>query len=185
MKKLSIYKCFCLVTFAVLLVIIKACSPVDGKEKGAEDFVCMPCGQQCDEKLYRQEGDCSSCNMPLVKKTTIVFNNIAPNDVCNYIAINPGVLLLDVRTKEEFSGIANPDFGRLKNAINIPIKELDKRLSELNAFKEKQVIVYCSHSKRSPRASYLLTQNGFAHVTNMAGGMSEWESVKNNNCKEK
>ena len=67
--------------------------------------------------------------------------------------MHPGVVLLDVRTGDEFNGKAKPDFGRLKNAINIPIQELDKRLSELDQHKGKQIIVYCSHSRRSPQAS--------------------------------
>ena len=122
--------------------------------------------------------------MQLVEKSTVVFDNIAPADICNYIVANPGVVLLDVRTGDEFNGKAKPDFGRLKNAINIPIQELDKRLSELEQYKGKQIIVYCSHSRRSPQASWMLTQNGFTKVTNMAGGMSEWENVNNKDCKE-
>ena len=77
--------------------------------------------------------------------------------------------------QEEFEGKANPDFGSLQNAINIPIQELETRIEELDAYKNKQVIVYCSQSHRSPRASYLLTQNGFTKVTNLAGGMSVME----------
>jgi len=46
--------------------------------------------------------------------------------------------------------------------------------------------VYCSHSHRSPRASYMLSQNGFKNVTNMLGGMSAWkESVKDKDCNQK
>ena len=88
--------------------------------------------------------------------------------------------MLDVRTKEEFEGKAEPDFGSLKNAVNIPIQEFDTKLSSINSLKNKEIIVYCSHSHRSPQASYILTQNGFTNVTNMAGGMSV---VKDNSCK--
>jgi len=42
----------------------------------------------------------------------------------------------------------------------------------LAPYKEKEIIVYCSHSHRSPQACYILTQNGFSNVTNMNGGMS-------------
>ena len=170
----------------VTLTVLIACSPVGGKSKPqvAGDFVCMPCGRDCDKQPYSQKGKCAHCNMQLVQKSTIVFDNIAPADICNYITTNPGVILLDVRTNDEFNGKAKPEFGRLKNAINIPIQELDKRLPELDQHKEKQIIVYCSHSRRSPQASWMLTQNGFAKVANMAGGMSEWGSVKNKECKE-
>jgi rhodanese-related sulfurtransferase len=97
---------------------------------------------------------------------------VAPTGICDYIKKHPGAVLLDVRTKREFEGKATPDFGTLKNAINIPVQELESKLSTISHLKNKEVLVYCSHSQRSPRASYLLTQNGFTNVTNMDGGMS-------------
>ena len=92
--------------------------------------------------------------------------------LCQYMAEHPNVVLLDVRTKEEFEGKADPNYGTLKNAINVPVQELEKNISKLAPYKEKEIIVYCSHSHRSPQACYILTQNGFSNVTNMAGGMS-------------
>jgi rhodanese-related sulfurtransferase len=110
--------------------------------------------------------------MKLVKKSTVNFNTIDPGKVCDYVAGHPGVILLDVRTKEEFENTSHPEHGTLRNAINIPIQELEGRLSEIDQFKNTEIIVYCSHSKRSPRASQLLVQSGFTKVTNMEGGMS-------------
>ena len=113
------------------------------------------------------------------KKYTIHFKAIQPAAICNYIKNNSGVILLDVRTKEEFEGEAELYFGTLKNAINISIQELAQRLSNISSLKNKQIIVYCSHSHRSPQASYLFIQNVFTNVTNMAGGMSV---MKDNSC---
>src|SRR5215203_1974918 len=168
-----------------ILFASQACSPVESKEQpgATTDFVCMPCGRDCDKQFYSQQGECPHCNMQMVEKSTVVFDNIAPADICDYIAANPGVILLDVRTSDEFNGKAKPDFGRLKNAVNIPIQELNKRMSELDGHKGKQIIVYCSHSRRSPQASWMLTQNGFGKIANMAGGMSEWEGVNNKDCR--
>lgn len=136
-----------------------------------EKYQCMPCGNQCDKQTFDKEGQCPHCNMRLVKQSSVTFRSISADLVCDYIQKHHDVVLLDVRTKDEFDGKSD-DFGTLKNAINIPIQELDKRVEELNGVKDKEIIVYCSHSKRSPRASYLLTQRGFRHVTNMEGGMS-------------
>ena len=119
--------------------------------------------------------------MALVKKSTVAFKTIQPTEICDYISKHPDVVLLDVRTKDEFEGKANPNFGTLKNAINIPVQELENRLADISGLKNKEIIVYCSHSHRSPRASYILTQNGFTNVTNMAGGMSV---MKDNFCKK-
>jgi rhodanese-related sulfurtransferase len=89
--------------------------------------------------------------------------------------------LLDVRSKREFEEKATPNYGTLRNAISIPIQQMDKRINELNAYKNKEIIVYCSHSQRSSRVSYQLTQNGFNKVTNMQGGLSV---LKDDSCKK-
>ncbi|MDP4265663.1 MAG: rhodanese-like domain-containing protein, partial [Bacteroidota bacterium] len=149
--------------------------------KPAEEYVCLPCGQECDNKVYNEPGTCASCNMPLVKKSTVNIKNIQPSEICSYVSKHPHVVLLDVRTKEEFEGKADPDYGTLKNAINIPLRELQGRLSTIDSLKGKEIIVYCSHSHRSPQATYLLMQNGFTNVTNMSGGMSV---MNDNSCKK-
>ena len=146
-----------------------AAIPTSDKSDG---YVCLPCGSDCDKMSYSSAGTCGQCQMKLVRRSTIVFGTIEPQKICSFIASHPTVVLLDVRTRAEFEGKAEPDFGGLKNAINIPIQEFDRRIQELAAFKEKEIIVFCSHSRRSPQASYLLTQNGFSKVFNMAGGMS-------------
>ncbi len=159
----------------LLLIIIFLSFTNSGKvgiNQKPEVYKCIPCGYDCDNSSYNEPGSCSSCKMELVKKSNIVFKTIQPNAICNFIKKHPNVVLLDVRTKEEFEGKVNPNFGSLKNAINIPIQELESRLSSFKIFKNKEIIVYCSHSHRSPLASYMLTQNGFNKITNMAGGMS-------------
>ena len=151
------------------------------KPAEGEAWQCTPCGNGCDKTSYNSAGKCPHCNMPLVRSSTIVFKTIEPSAIYDYINKHPDVVLLDVRTKEEFEGKANPDFGTLKGAINIPVQELESRLSGISNLKNKEIIVYCSHSHRSPQASYVLTQNGFTNVTNMAGGMSV---LKDSPCKQ-
>lgn len=145
-----------------------------------DEYSCTPCGQSCDKEVYSAYGLCSHCKMPLVKKSTINFKTIEPGEICNYISRNPNVILLDVRTKDEFEGRLEPRLGRLKNAINLPIQELEAKIALLATYKDREIIVYCSLSRRSPRASYILSQNGFKKVYNMAGGMSV---MKDNSCK--
>lgn len=143
-------------------------------------YQCMPCGNDCDGQSYDKPGNCPHCHMQLVKKSTVGFRSIKPEEVCSYIAQHPDVVLLDVRTRDEYEGKTD-DYGTLKNAVNIPIQELEERVGELKDKKNKEIIVYCSFSKRSPRASYFLTQNGFKHVINLEGGMS---AMTDTNCKK-
>ena len=144
-------------------------------------YQCLPCGSKCDTITFRQPGECPHCRMELVKKLSYNMGSIDPSRICSYLESHPNVLLLDVRTKEEFEGKADPDYGTLKNAVNIPVQQLESRLSQLNAYKNREIIVYCSHSQRSPRAVYVLLQNGFTKVTNMTGGLSV---MKDKACKK-
>jgi rhodanese-related sulfurtransferase len=151
-------------------------------------YACMPCGSSCDKAIYNKPGMCSHCNMILVDKASIKFKQIEPATLCNFIAGKgqKNIILLDVRSVEEFDGTATEKFGRLAGAINIPVQDLEKRIAELAKYKQSEIVVYCSHSRRSPRASYLLTQNGFTKVTNVEFGMSEWKNkVKPNSCTNK
>jgi rhodanese-related sulfurtransferase/DNA-directed RNA polymerase subunit RPC12/RpoP len=158
------------------------------KQASDTTYVCMPCGSSCDSASYKASGVCSHCGMKLVNKSTVKFNKIEPSNLCNFI-IEKGkknILLLDVRSPEEFNGTAEDKFGKLAGAINIPVQDLEKRIAELAKYKNKDIVVYCSHSHRSPRASYLLMQNGFSKVTNMEFGMSEWQNkVEPNTCNNK
>ena len=163
--------------FSFLLLVCDGCtnsqsSPPEVKGDG-ELYQCIPCGADCDNETYNETGECSDCHMQLVKKSSITFKSIQPTTICDYIKNHPEAILLDVRTKKEFEGKANPDFGTLKNAINIPIQELESQLASISHLKSKEILVFCSHSHRSPRASYILTQKGFIDVTNMEGGMSK------------
>jgi rhodanese-related sulfurtransferase/DNA-directed RNA polymerase subunit RPC12/RpoP len=161
--------------FLLLLALNVQCNSSNAEQRevaAAVSYQCIPCGRDCDNDVYDKPGKCPHCQMDLVEKSTVHFKTIEPSMLCQYIHDHPNVVLLDVRTKEEFEGKADPDYGTLKNAINVPVQELEKNISTLTTYKDKEIIVYCSHSHRSPRACYILTQNGFSNVTNMAGGMS-------------
>jgi rhodanese-related sulfurtransferase len=153
----------------------------------SEEYVCQPCGQECDSKIYSSPGKCHSCGMPLVKKSSVKFKNIDLEEMCKRIHDNPKVVLLDVRSPGEFNGSTKdvPSFGRFKNAININVTELEERVNELSKYKNSEVIVYCSHSHRSPQASYLLGAHGFTNVKNMVGGVSTFSTPYNSYCLKK
>ncbi len=147
-------------------------------------YTCIPCGYNCDTASYNTSGSCSSCKMELVNKETISFKNILIDSLC--FLTDTSTVFLDVRTVEEFKGKAPDKFGAIKNALNIPVQELENRRNELEKFKDKNIVVYCSHAHRSALASYQLTQNGFSNVNNMLGGMSVWkEKMKANHCLSK
>lgn len=79
---------------------------------------------------------------------------------------NEQVLLLDVRTDEEFVT------GHISNAINIPVDELEYRLDELKD-KDKKILVYCKSGRRSIIACEILEAYGYTNVYNI-GGVVDW-----------
>ncbi|MBN1758421.1 MAG: hypothetical protein JW863_08900 [Chitinispirillaceae bacterium] len=82
-------------------------------------------------------------------------------------------LILDVRTPNEYYS------GHIKGARLIPLQQLDARLSELNNYKEKDVLVYCRSGNRSTVASQILIRNGFKKLHNLRSGIRGWEAAGN------
>ncbi|MCX7771192.1 MAG: FAD-dependent oxidoreductase [Proteobacteria bacterium] len=75
-----------------------------------------------------------------------------------------GVTILDVRTVKEFS------MGSYRNAINIPLNELRKRINELENMKNQQIIISCATGHRSYVATRMLLNKDFSNVVNLSGG---------------
>ncbi len=65
--------------------------------------------------------------------------------------------------------------GHIGAALNIPVAELPSRLIEINAFKDKPVILICYTDKRSANAAKLLHEAGFRDVHVLRGGMERWK----------
>ena len=92
-----------------------------------------------------------------------------------------GYIILDVRSSGEYmdtvQGGKHLGIGRIKSAINVPIQDLLQKpetVKKLEKYKDEEIYVICSHSYRSRRISNLLLSNGFTHVNNVQGGMTEW-----------
>lgn len=148
-----------------------------------KQYACTPCGYDCDKQSFSSPGKCTSCNMALVEKSTIHFSSITPEAVCERLKANPKAVLLDVRSSGEFNGTSEvTSFGHFRNAVNVNVTELETRFKELDKYKDLEVIVYCSHSHRSPAASYFLSTHGFKNVTNMSGGVSVINSSSLTGC---
>lgn len=95
---------------------------------------------------------------------------------CELIQNTPNLVLLDVRSPGEYadtSRFVGSRIGRLNGAINISIDSVLQHMKELKAYKDRTILVYCSHSQRSRRVSKFLADSGFAHVYSLNGGMTE------------
>jgi rhodanese-related sulfurtransferase len=78
--------------------------------------------------------------------------------------MDPGAVLLDVRSAAEFSS------GHLPGALNIPHTELRGRLGEIA--RDCPVLVYCASGFRSYLALRVMRQSGWTQVRSLSGGLS-------------
>ena len=85
------------------------------------------------------------------------------------------LVLLDVRNPYE---LEDKSLGHIDGVLNIPLPELEKRLSELDEFKDKDIAVICRSGRRSGVATDLLVKNGF-NAVNVLGGMVQYRSTEN------
>jgi len=90
------------------------------------------------------------------------------NDMINNNTAFPNLLVLDVRDIGEFN------VNHLYNATLIPLSGLASRLSELEAYNDTEIIVYCGSGSRSLQASTILVANNFTKIFNMLGGITAW-----------
>jgi sulfur dioxygenase len=79
-------------------------------------------------------------------------------------------VLLDVREPEEWNG----ELGHIPESVRIPLKELPARAAEIESAKHRHVIAICRAGVRSTTAAAILTGLGFEHVSNLKGGMVDW-----------
>ncbi|MBI2789195.1 MAG: hypothetical protein HYX59_10975 [Elusimicrobia bacterium] len=80
-----------------------------------------------------------------------------------------GYQIIDVRSSEDF------DAGHIHGALNIPLVDLPKMLSEIP--KSKTIVTYCGSitCQLAPKAALELAQKGFT-VMELHGGLKEWQS---------
>lgn len=101
--------------------------------------------------------------------TSTKHENITVDQAFGLIQSDSSVIVLDVRTPEEYES----QTGHLAHALLIPVQQLEERMSELNGYKAQTIIAYCRTGNRSGRAATLLNKHGFT-VLNMDGGITAW-----------
>jgi rhodanese-related sulfurtransferase len=111
------------------------------------------------------------------------FTTVGPVAAISLIN-NDNTVLLDVRENNEI------DSGMINDAIHIPLSTLDKRLPELDKYKNDTVLVYCRSGNRSGSVCRMLTGKGFGKVFNLVGGIMAWQDahlpvIKNKSKKKK
>lgn len=78
--------------------------------------------------------------------------------------------VLDVRDKKEF------DEGHIVDAIHIPFTKLSQRISELEKYRDKPLVVVDKMGQHATEACAMLHKAGYTQAVKLAGGVSEWKA---------
>ena len=93
---------------------------------------------------------------------------IGTEELRQLLAAAPPPVLLDVRTPGEFES------GHLEGALHVPSHAITQRLSELEPYRERTVVVYCQSGVRSARVAATLAARGWTGVLDYTEGMAGW-----------
>ena len=115
----------------------------------------IACGQKENAKSNDTNADQASISL------------ISPADLNS---ANKDILLIDVRTPEEFAS------GHLENAVNMNYfdSDFDAQLKTLD--KNKTVYLYCKSGRRSANAAEKLEDMGFVKIYDLEGGVLNWQA---------
>jgi rhodanese-related sulfurtransferase len=80
-------------------------------------------------------------------------------------------VVVDLRDQGEF------EQGHLPNARHLPLADLARRSSELEKFRARPLILYCSNGSRTSSAITTLKKTGFEKLFSLRGGLYEWEKA--------
>lgn len=98
--------------------------------------------------------------------TEMDYQQISPQKAKEIMETEANVVILDVRTQEEY------DSGHIKNAVCLPNEDI---LSEPEILPDKaqQILVYCRSGNRSKQAAQKLADMGYEKVLEF-GGILDW-----------
>ncbi|MFL6202332.1 MAG: rhodanese-like domain-containing protein [Thermoanaerobaculia bacterium] len=99
------------------------------------------------------------------------FRKVAPSVAFEILRDSPDVLILDLRTRQEFLG----DTGHIYRARNIPLERLPDRMLEIAPFRDDTFLVYCREGDScGEEGMAILVSSGFENAILIEGGIDGW-----------
>ena len=91
--------------------------------------------------------------------------DISANDLKNILQNHKDVILLDVRSKQEYLE------GHLSGSISIPSYDIVENVQNVIRNKNSLIIVYCNYGTRGKNAVRILSKLGYTNVYNLKDGL--------------
>ena len=152
--------------FAVLIALLRAGPHPAGfliptLDSWFDTKLCVADLEPTIARLIDYEGFCGITEVAPVPM-------ISASDLSERLRSDSETLLLDVREANEVekASIAGSQW--------IALGELSDRVGELEAFKDRPIVVHCHLGGRSAEATRLLMDRGFENVKNLDGGIDAW-----------
>lgn len=123
-------------------------------------FILVSCGNNTVKKngdIYKDP----------IKTISPVYNNISPSEAKKRLENEKNIVLLDVRTREEYEEKHIPD------SVLIPVDILADEAGNTLTDKNVPVFIYCRSGRRSVTAAKILIEKGYTDVYNL-GGIIDW-----------
>lgn len=76
------------------------------------------------------------------------------------------LVILDVRSRGEYLT------GHINGSKLMPVSEIASRITELEKFRNKPILVHCASGGRSPKAVSVLLKNKFGPIYHMNHGLA-------------
>jgi len=107
--------------------------------------------------LIRLESD------PQVKGVTY----LSPQEMINLMNRQSAVVV-DIRNAEAYTQ------GHVIDALPIPLDQLEQKISKLDKYKEKPIVISCATGQSAIKAGATLRKQGFSQVYVLKGGVAAW-----------
>jgi sulfur-carrier protein adenylyltransferase/sulfurtransferase len=101
-------------------------------------------------------------------KTTIL--EITPKELKARMDQGNAPFLLDIREPHEIEICTI----KHEHSGHIPMQQVPSRVQELDAYRDKDLVVYCRSGGRSANVANFLRAQGFKSVINLTGGVLAW-----------
>jgi rhodanese-related sulfurtransferase len=103
-----------------------------------------------------------------------LYANIGPADAMTLMENTPDLVIIDIRSPAAFENkdsLKQNNIGHLKNAINIPQDDFDKKLNGFQLASNRPVLLYDAKGYNSMDVVSFLRDRGFTRIYNLYGGL--------------
>ncbi|HSI90774.1 MAG TPA: rhodanese-like domain-containing protein [Adhaeribacter sp.] len=121
----------------------------------------------CSREQTQQQPVAAAATVEEVRPANSAIQHLTVPEADNLLDQNKNVVVLDVRSREEFNR------GHLENAINLDVEspDFEEKLKGLEP--DRTYLIYCAAGSRSAVAADMMLKHGFTHIFNCRQGFDD------------